>query len=281
MDVRNLVGKCALVTGAASGIGKATALALAERGADLVLCDVNPGGLKETEALVAALGRKTMIGSVDVAQRDEMEAFAAEVHREVEALDILVNNAGVALIASFQETPLEDWERLVGINLWGVIHGLHFFVPQMVARGQGGHVVNISSIAGFLAPKSLNAYSTTKFAVYGLSEALRAELMPHSIGVTAVCPGAVNTSLIHTIPVRGMDAPAEARQQASELFRRRKRTPERVAEKILKAIQRNRAVLPISAESWLGYYTKRLTPGLLAWVLRKVNEHAEKHSAPV
>ena len=279
MDVRNLAGKWALVTGAASGIGQATALALARRGADLVLCDVDENGLKQTQDSAASLGRKTLIQRVDVSRRDEMASFADWVHRDHEAMDILVNNAGVALGASFEETLLEDWDWIIGINLLGVIHGLHGFVPRMGARGRGGHVVNIASMAGLLAARSLSAYSTTKFAVVGLSEALRAELEPHGIGVTAVCPGFVNTPIFEAARMRGEARRALAQGQVRDFVERRQHTPERVAQKILWAVQRNRGIAPVFPEAWIGYYMKRFTPRLLAWVLRKGSERAEREAA--
>lgn len=264
MDVRDLAGKTALVTGSASGIGRETALALARRGADLFLCDVNEEGLKQTAREVEALGRRAMARRVDVADREAMRRFADEVHAEVEGVDILVNNAGVGLGGGVLETSLQDWEWIIGVNLWGVIHGLHLFAPRMVDRGRGGHVVNISSAAGYLASEPLTAYSTTKFAVLGLSEAIQSELARHGIGVTAVCPGIIDTPIVASSPMRGVWDDPELRKQAVEGYRRRGYGPERVARNILRAIQRNRLVAPISPEAWLMYWLKRLFPGLLA-----------------
>ena len=178
MDVSTLSGKVVLVTGAGSGIGRETALAFARRGADLVVCDVNETASARTADDIRALGRKAASHFVDVADRGRMRAFADAVHAEVEAVDVLVNNAGVGLGAAFLDTTLEDWDWIIGINLCGIVHGCHFFVPKMVARGRGGHVVNVASAAGYLASEALSAYSTTKFAVVGLSEALRDELKP-------------------------------------------------------------------------------------------------------
>jgi NAD(P)-dependent dehydrogenase (short-subunit alcohol dehydrogenase family) len=263
MDVRDLHGKTALVTGAASGIGKATALALAKRGADLVVCDVDETGLAATAAAIEALGRNVFFRCVDVASRAQMQEFAAAVHERVPAVDLLINNAGVGLGASFRDTTLEDWDWIVSINLMGVVHGCHFFLPPMIARGHGGHVVNVSSAAGYVATEPLCAYATTKFAVLGLSEALREELERHRIGVTAVCPGIINTPITRTARLRGPAATPEARAQMVAFYERRNYPPERVAENILKAVQRNRAVAPISPEAWFLYYVKRLSPALL------------------
>jgi NAD(P)-dependent dehydrogenase (short-subunit alcohol dehydrogenase family) len=144
-----------------------------------------------------------LVRRVDVSKREEMRAFAEAAHARVPALDLLVNNAGVGIGGGFLDTSLEDWDWIVGINLIGVVQGCHFFVPPMVKRGRGGHVVNISSAAGYLASSALAAYCTTKFGVLGLSEALREELHRHGIGVTAICPGIINTNITRTSPLRG------------------------------------------------------------------------------
>ena len=276
MDVRNLNGKAVLVTGAASGIGRETALAFARRGADLFVCDRDEQGLAGIERDIRSLGRRVLAHRVDVARRDEMAAFAAAVHAEVEAVDILMNNAGVGLGAGFLHTELADWEWIVGINLWGVIYGCHFFVPPMVERGRGGHVVNVSSAAGFMATEPLSAYSTTKFAVFGLSEALRDELARHGIGVTTVCPGLINTPITRSSPLRGPSATPGARERMIEIYQKRNYGPARVAANVLKAVQRNRAVAPIAPEAWLMYYLKRLTPGLVARLNRRVGDRMRR-----
>jgi len=278
MDVRNLSGKTVLVTGAASGIGKETALACARRRANLVICDVNEGGLAETEQQAHALGCEVYAQRVDVADRGAMQRFSEAVHQRVRALDLLVNNAGVGLAGGFLHTTLEDWDWIVGINLLGVVYGCHFFVPPMVERGQGGHVVNVSSAAGFSATELLAAYSTTKFAVLGLSEALRDELGRHGIGVTAVCPGIINTPITETSPMRGPEASPELRQRLIETFRRRNYGPRRVAENILKAVQRNRSVAPISPEAWTFYFLKRFLPGVMAALNRRMGERMRREA---
>ena len=276
MDVRNLAGKTALVTGAGSGIGRATALALAARGAHLVLCDVNEVGLAETGEAARKLGRDVLTRRVDVARADEMRAFAEAVHAQVDGVDILMNNAGVGLGGGFLHTTLEDWSWIIGINLLGVIHGCHFFLPAMVRRRRGGHVVNVASAAGYVATEALAAYSTTKFGVVGLSEALRDELRPHGIGVTAICPGLINTPITQTSPLRGPEATAEARAYMIDVYRRRNYSAERVAQHVLTAIQRNRAVAPISPEAWIMYVMKRLAPGLVARFNRAMAERTRR-----
>jgi NAD(P)-dependent dehydrogenase (short-subunit alcohol dehydrogenase family) len=260
MNVERMDGRLALVTGAGSGIGRETALLCARRGASLAICDVDEAGLAETDEEARRLGADVLARRVDVADRGQMEAFAAAVHERVGAVDLLVNNAGVGLGAGFLETPLEDWDWILPINVMGVVHGCHLFVPPMVRRGQGGHVVNLSSAAGFFANPSLAAYSTTKFAVLGLSEALRVELRPMGIGVTAVCPGLINTPITRNSRLRGT---SEAqRERMVRIYQRRNYGPDRVARRILHAVQRDRAVMPVTAEAWAMWWLTRFVPPL-------------------
>ncbi len=267
MDTRNLQGKTALVTGAASGIGRETALAFGRRGADLVICDLDEAGLKETEAELRGLGREVLARRVDVADRESMAGFADETHAQVGALDILMNNAGVGLGASFQDTSLEDWDWILGINVRGVVHGCHYFVPPMVERGTGGHVVNVASAAGYLPAEALSAYVTTKYAVLGLTESLRVELRREGIGVTAICPGVIDTPITRSSRLRGRYAAEGQREEMVEAYQKRGYGPERVAKNVLKAIGRNRGIAPVTPEAWIAWYAKRLSPALVSRLL--------------
>jgi NAD(P)-dependent dehydrogenase (short-subunit alcohol dehydrogenase family) len=275
MDTSDLHGRTTLVTGAGSGIGRATALLAARRGADLVVCDVNETGLAEVEASARAMGRAVLSRRVDVADRDQMRDFAEAVHGEAGPVDLLVNNAGVGLAARFLDTELEDWDWVVAINLMGVVHGCHFFVPKMVERGAGGHVVNLSSMAGYHASPALVAYSATKFAVLGLSEALREELGPHGIGVTAICPGIINTPITTSARARGAADDPKVRERFVAMYRRRNYGPDRVARNILKAVARNRPVAPVAAEAWAAYALKRISPRLAGFAARRIADAAE------
>jgi NAD(P)-dependent dehydrogenase (short-subunit alcohol dehydrogenase family) len=275
MDTTNLHGRTVLVTGAGSGIGRETALLSARRGADLAICDVNDAGLAEVEAQARGLGRRVLARHVDVADREQMRAFADAVHGELGAVDLLVNNAGVGLAAGLLDTELDDWDWILDINVKGVVHGCHFFVPRMIERGAGGHVANLASMAGYHASPALVAYSATKFCVLGLSEALREELQPHGIGVTAVCPGIINTPITRNARARGKADDPELRERLVGMYQRRNYGPERVARNILKAVQRNRPVAPVAAEAWVAYGLKRTSPRLAGWVARKMAAAAE------
>jgi NAD(P)-dependent dehydrogenase (short-subunit alcohol dehydrogenase family) len=269
VNVDDLSGRWALVTGAASGIGRATALALARRGADLVICDIDEAGLDTVRGEIEALGRAVLARAVDVADREQMRRFAETVHTEIPAVDILVNNAGVAVAATFVDTTLEDWDWILGVNLVGVIHGCHFFLPRMIERGQGGHVVNISSTAGYLAVPTMSAYSATKFAVRGMSESMRGELAVHGIGVTAVCPGIIDTPIVGKMRIRGGDA-EESRRRAVQVFTRRAYSPERLAEGILTAIRKNKIVAPIAPEARAFWWIMRWCP----WLAHRLNRRS-------
>jgi NAD(P)-dependent dehydrogenase (short-subunit alcohol dehydrogenase family) len=278
VDVRNLTGKTALVTGAASGIGRETALACIRRGADLALCDLDAVGLAETERLARAIApaRRVLAERVDVASPEAMRTFADAVHRAVPAVDLLVNNAGVGLGGGLLDLSLEDWRWIVDINLMGVVHGCHFFVPRMVERGVGGHVVNVASAAGYLPSEMLAAYTATKYAVLGLSESLHIELHRRGIGVSAICPGIINTPITRNAKLRGVAGAAGAREAMVAGYQRRDYGPERVAQNILRAVQRDRVIAPITIESWLGYYMKRLAP----WAIHALSRWQARRGMP-
>jgi NAD(P)-dependent dehydrogenase (short-subunit alcohol dehydrogenase family) len=270
MKIRDLSGRVAVVTGAASGIGRETALALAERGAALAICDVNEAGLQQTAERIRQLGSRVLHVETDVSIADQMRNFAERTMAELGRVDVLVNNAGIGLGGFFVDLPIEEWDTIIGINLKGVVHGCHFFVPRMIEAGRGGHVVNIASMAGYVAAPGMTAYTATKFAVIGFSEALRSELDGHGIGVTAVCPGVINTPIVRTSHMYGAAATPEGQEKGAEMFARRNYGPDRVARGILNAIQKNRAVAPISPEAWTGYWLKRLFPWIVAGLGRLV-----------
>jgi NAD(P)-dependent dehydrogenase (short-subunit alcohol dehydrogenase family) len=199
-----------------------------------------------------------------------MEKLAEKVAAEYGIVDVLVNNAGIGLSGSFFDTTPEDWKKVLDVNLWGVIHGCRLFGKQMAERGQGGHIVNTASAAAFQPSKALPAYSTSKAAVLMLSECLRAELAGQGIGVSAICPGLVNTNITATARFAGVDAEEEKRRQkkSSRLYGLRNYPPEKVADAILSAVVRNQAVVPVTPEARGAHLMSRFTPKALRAVAR-------------
>ncbi len=252
-----------VVTGAGSGIGRETALAFAELGAHVVVADRDEPSAKETVSLIPA-GQASAY-PVDVADADAMAAFAERVIAEHGVPEVVVNNAGIGMAGPFTETSLEDWRRVIDVNLWGVIHGCRVFVAPMIAHGEGGQIVNIASAAAYLPTRALPAYATTKSAVLTLTECLRAELAEHGIGVTCVCPGLVHTNITSTTRFVGTDDAEQSRRQRAShaMYGRRNFTPDRAAKEIVRAARRNTALAPVTPEAKIGLVASRLTPALL------------------
>ncbi len=263
--------KLVLVTGAGSGIGRETALAFARAGARLILVDVSAKGAAKTQAMVEELGGVASRHSADVTSADAMRKLAARVHRELGVVDVLVNNAGIGAAGRFLDTSLETWQKVMDVNLMGVVHGCHAFLPAMVERGEGGHVVNLSSMAGYFAAPDMPVYAASKFAVLGFSEALRGDMAEHGIGVTTICPGVINTGIIAATIMEGDMSDVGVRGKVQDLYTRRNYTPAQVAAAIVDAVRKNQAVRPVSPESWAVYYAKRLAPGLVARLARTKN----------
>jgi NAD(P)-dependent dehydrogenase (short-subunit alcohol dehydrogenase family)/pimeloyl-ACP methyl ester carboxylesterase len=255
-----LAGRLALVTGAGSGIGRATAEALARHGARVLLVD------RDDQALVRVAG--SIAGSrslpCDVSDPEAMRRLADEVLGTDGVPDVVVNNAGIGVAGPFLDTGLAEWRRIVDINLLGVVEGCRLFGRPMAERGLGGQIVNTASAAAFMPSKSLPAYCATKAAVLMLSECLRAELAPHGIGVTAVCPGFVATNITRAVEYVGRPAADQERlrDQVTRRFERRNFGPERVAAQIIAAIGADRPVAVVTPEAKLMRALSRLAPGL-------------------
>ncbi len=263
-----LAGKTVVVTGAGSGIGRATALAAAREGARIAACDVDQPRL---DALAAELGERALVmRRVDVADRAQMSAFADAVHAAVPAADVVINNAGVAVGGTFLDTSLDDWDWLLGINLRGVVHGCHFFVRPMVERGTG-HVINISSILGIYPAPNVTAYVASKFAVLGFSRALRAELGPRGVGVTAICPGMIATAIVADGRMAG--AVGASKPRMIERFKKGL-SPDRVADVILDAVRTNPAIRTVGRDAWAIHQLTRLAP----WSLQRLGNALVRRS---
>ena len=249
VPLTSLKDRIAVVTGGASGIGRALALLFAREGADVVVADLDEAGMAETVAGVVQAGRRGLAVKTDVSHLADVQALADRAFAELGAVHVVCNNAGVALWGGLESVSHQDWEWAMGVNLWGVIHGVEAFVPRMVAQKQPGHVVNTASMAGLIASQGLGVYNTTKYAVVGLSETLQKDLRGHDIGVSVLCPMGVNTRIrqsernrpatLRNATAAREGAPAAREGTAVELIGRYL-PPEHVAERVLRAIYANR-----------------------------------------
>lgn len=255
--IRDLTGKVAVVTGAANGIGRALALGLWGKGCHLALVDLDQDGLTSLQLSLSGSGRDQIATThvANVGDRARMQELATEVAAAHRAVHVLINNAGISHEAAFPQTSLDDWERIVEVNLWGVIYGCHFFMPHL-AKVDRGHIVNLSSLLGIVAMPGQSAYCATKFAVRGLSESLWEELRATSVGLTVVHPGAVATDIMKR--ARGDDS--ELLQRVSRWYERHAVLPERAAAQIIRAIEKGTPRLLITPEAAFGDVLKRLMP---------------------
>jgi len=253
--VREFKEKVAVITGAASGIGRATALRLASRGSTIALADIDRDGLESVAKELTERGANHSIHRVDVSSSSQMEIFAGEVEDIHGVVHILINNAGVAISGPFADQRLEDLEWLVGINYWGVVYGCHFFLP-LLKRTDEAHIVNISSMFGFLGLPEQSGYCATKAAVRALSESLWTELRRDNIGVTSIHPGCIDTSIVRSSRMKN----EESRQSAQELFSLRGAPPDAVAIAIVSGIEKNKLRMRVRPESVLTEWLKRIFP---------------------
>ena len=266
--MQNFEHRVAVITGAASGIGRATSELLARKGCDLALVDVNEPALAETAEQIRAAGSKVSQHRVDVSNRAEMQALPEQVIDQHGHVHILVNNAGVGVTGTLEEQPLEDLDWILGINFWGVVHGCKFFLPYL-KREEEAHIVNLSSMLGFIGLPNQTAYSATKFAVRGFSESLYAELSGTPIGVTSVHPGAIRTNIVRSS--RFTDE--EQKSRVASRVDRFAVPPERAARKIVRAIERKKLRVRVGPDAYVLEWTKRLFPVLssraVAWAYRR------------
>lgn len=257
-----------LITGAGSGIGRETVLAFAAEGARLWLVDVDARRNTESARLAHERGAAAVRTLVcDVADVDAVRRLADEVHAHIDALDILMNNAGIGTAGRFLDTRLETWRRVMDVNLMGAVHMSHVFLPRMVERGQGGHVVNTVSAAAFIAAPDMPVYGASKYALMGFTEALRADMARHGIGVSAICPGIIDTNIVASSIMEGRMQ--QVQDKVIAFYRRRNYSPAQVAKAVLEAVRGNVAVQPVSPEAWGMYLGKRFLPGLVGRLIRR------------
>ncbi|MCU1254870.1 MAG: hypothetical protein JWM83_1169, partial [Candidatus Angelobacter sp.] len=256
--MRDIKGAVAVVTGAASGIGRALAVDLAKLGAQLALADVNTAGVEETHALLGNATARTY--TVDVSKASAVEGFAHAVERDFGRASLLINNAGVALMGTFAEVSLEEMEWLIGINFWGVVHGCKFFLP-LLQRETDAHIVNLSSIFGLIGPPGQTAYAASKFAIRGFSESLREELRATSaIKVTSVHPAGIATPIANRARA-GRGITAAVRQEAEEYFKKVALiTPQEASSVIIKGVLANKNRVLIGSDAYRIDRIQRLFP---------------------
>ena len=257
--MRNLTDKTAVVTGAGSGIGRAVAELLAEKGCHVAVCDVNADNVSETAHRIQATGRRVSRHIVDVSDRSRMEALPQEVVAEHGGVQVLVNNAGVTAVGEFETLSLEDFEWLMGINFWGVVYGCRFFLP-VLRQSREAHIVNMSSVFGLVGVPMQSSYCASKFAVRGLSESLRTELEPSGIGVTSVHPAGVATQIAESARYSG-ERTATTRRRVTEMLARAL-SPERAASLIVKGILENRERVLVGRDAYVIDSIQRAAPAL-------------------
>lgn len=255
--MKNLRDRVAVVTGAGGGVGRSLAVALAKRGVHLALVDIQAAALAETEAAVAHLSVPVSTHVVDISDKQQMQALPAAVVAQHGQVNVLINNAGVTFQKSFENHSIEDWERIVGINWWGVLYGCHYFLPHIKAAGEG-HIVNLSSMNAFIGLASQSSYCATKAAVRLLSESLQAELVAHNIGVTSVHPGAIKTAMMKATLADADDAAVA--QRTYEMVQKIGVSPDTVAQRIIQAILKNKIRIRIGADAILVDQLKRAFP---------------------
>lgn len=256
--MRSLRNKTAVVTGAASGIGRAIALRLAREGANLYLIDIDQAGLVNVAAEASKAGVRVMSRSCDLADLSQITSTAADARARCPSVDVLVNNAGIAYYGETAKMSAADAERLLTINLHAPIHLTRELLPDLLSRDEA-HLVNVASFLGLIGSRRLALYTASKFGLVGFSESLRAEYARSGLGVTALCPGFVDTRLFEAAPL-GSD-----RQQPKLPPRWSLTTPERVADQAVASIYRNRALSIPQLYARLAYLGKRLVPGVLDW----------------
>ncbi|MBQ0798977.1 MAG: SDR family oxidoreductase [Porticoccaceae bacterium] len=270
--MKNLSNKVAVITGAASGIGRALCVELAGQGVDIALCDTDTEGLLTTQQEILSLGRKASIHQIDVSDRKAMEALPEQVLAEHEHVHILINNAGVSFMDTVEHASVEDFEWIFAINFWGVLYGSKFFLPHLL-KEEESHLVNISSVYGLIGVPCQAGYCATKFAVRGFTESLRQEMLGRSLGVTSVHPGGVDTNIARSSRfTQGFDVGSS--EELATYFKRVAITsPERAAQTIIKGIRKKHPRVIVGRDARFLDRVQRLFPILypkfISWVTPK------------
>ena len=269
MDAHEFAGKVVVVTGAGSGIGRSSALLFARLGAKVHVADVNGESAQSVVREIEAAGGRASAHTVDVTDPPAVEQLAQRVFDEDGRVDVLHSNAGIGHAADIEETTVDDWQRVIGVNLLGMAYVNQAFIPRLIGQAGRSSIVNTASMAGLVAAPGMAPYSASKFGVVGMSEALNAELAEHGIHVCAVCPGIIDTPITRSAIMRGQFA--ERREQAVEFYRKRGASPDDVAEAVVEAVRKRKIVKTVPPSHvmppWL---LKRVAPRVSQMLARAV-----------
>lgn len=268
------IPRTAIVTGAGSGLGRALCERLARDGWEIAVCDIDEVAAAQTLEAVQSAGGSGRVERFDVADPNAWNALRQQLESSWPQLDLLVNNAGVVVSGNVGDCPLEDWRWIVDVNLWNVVLGCHTFVDWLKRNPRGGHIINTASLAAFGSAPGMAAYNVTKAAVVSLSETLHAELLPHGVGVTVLCPSFFPTRLL----ANGRFHDMSHRRVAAAEFARTRLTAERVADEAMKAMRSRRLYVVLPARGRLIWYLKRLSPTFFVkLVVREVRRRLGPH----
>lgn len=268
--------KRCFITGAASGMGQAVAIAAARRGARLLLTDIRADELERTAAAIRAQGgRVDFLRAADIADYEAVKAMADEIHARFDSVDVVMNIAGISIWGRIEDLEHRHWRDCVEVNLMGPIQVMECFVPPMIRAGRGGAIVNVSSAAGLFGLPWHAAYSASKFGLRGVSEVLRYDLARHGIKVSLVCPGAVDTGLVRTVRIVGVDRDDARMQALTGRFRRHAVSPEQAAEAILRGVEQGKYLVFTSPDIAVGYWFQRKFALPYEWVMQGLNRYAD------
>lgn len=252
-------GKIVVITGAGSGIGRSTARLFGRLGAKVHVTDLDGASAERVAGEITEAGGQAVAHQLDVTDADAVAKLAENVFEADGGVDVLHNNAGIGQSGTVEDTTLEDWRRVIEVNLMGTIHGVHAFVPRLLRQGRPAHIVNTASMAGLVASAELAAYSTSKFGVVGLTEAANAELAPRGIHLTALCPGVIDTPIVQAATYRGEIGQHAARVQ--QFYRDRGASPDVVAEAAVDAVRKKKLIQPTPRSHVLPpWILKRISP---------------------
>lgn len=278
--IKNFKDKLCVITGGSSGIGLAVAEDLARAGARLLLVARDPAALDKAAAQLRTLGAsEVQTLSADVSRDEDIARLPAAIQAMAPAADLIVNSAGIVSGGLLHEVPLDEWRRLHEINVLGVVRVIDAVLPAMLARGQGGQIVNIASGAGLVGFPSLSAYGATKSAVITMGECLRSELAASRIGVTTVCPGFVKTPIASKFKLFGRMDNERTQRFVATWFERNNLEAHTVARKTLAAVRANRGLVVVGRDVVSGYWTKRFSPRLLEAAIQRMTPGRSRKAA--